>query len=324
MTRLALPSLAALGACGLTGLYAWVLTAFGRLEHPGQRSMHAKPVPTGAGIVVVFVIVLAWIVFGSARDHFHTMLLAVFAALSAVSWFDDQYRLPVGLRLAAHTLAVALLLGSLAPDLRLAPTLPLVLERTLLGVAWIWFINLFNFMDGIDGLAGAEVVAIAAGYAAVITAARLGPSLLELSLLAAAACAGYLVWNWHPARVFMGDAGSIPFGFLTGWLMIDLAARGHWAAAIILPAYFATDATLTLTRRITTGKKPWQPHRSHFYQRAVLGRASPPVVVLHVVVANAVLLVFALVSIRFPIPALIAAAAVVGALLLDLSRLAKS
>ena len=251
------------------------------------------------------------------------LLLAAFAALSAVSWIDDQYRLPPLARLAAHGLAVVAVLGSLPPDWRILP-LPIALERVLLGLAWIWFINLFNFMDGIDGLAGSEAIAIAFGYAAVATAARFETSLFEPSLLIAAACAGYLVWNWRPAKVFMGDAGSIPLGFVLGWLMIDLAYRGFWAAAVILPLYFLADATLTLLKRISAGEKPWRPHRSHFYQRAVLGGATPPSLVAHVAATNALLVALALVSIWAPVSGLVGATAVVALLLVKMEHLARN
>ena len=184
-------------------------------------------------------------------------------------------------------------------------------------------INLFNFMDGIDGLAGSEAVAIAVGYCLIVAVAGLDTPLAQLALIAAGACAGYLVWNWHPAKVFMGDTGSIPLGFLLGWLMIDLACRGHWPAALILPLYFGADATLTLVRRLRRGEKPWQPHREHVYQRAVLGGAKPPAVVWRVNAANALLVILAVLSTRFPAWSLVAAVAVVGGLLMHLERLAR-
>jgi UDP-N-acetylmuramyl pentapeptide phosphotransferase/UDP-N-acetylglucosamine-1-phosphate transferase len=178
-------------------------------------------------------------------------------------------------------------------------------------------------MDGIDGLAGAEGVAVAAGYALVVAVAGLDAPLESLALIVAAATAGYLFWNWHPAKVFMGDTGSIALGFLLGWLMIDLAWRGLWAAAMILPLYFVADATLTLLKRLARGEKPWQPHRQHAYQRAVLGGTRPSAVVLRTAIANAALIALALVSLSYPFPALAGAAAVVAALLLNLESLAR-
>src|SRR5262249_18961606 len=136
--------------------------------------------------------------------------------------------------------------------------------------------------------------------------------------------AAYLAWNWHPAKVFMGDAGSISLGFLLGWLMIDLGVRGQWPAAVVLPLYFAVDATLTLLRRGLQGKQPREAHPAHFYQRAVLGGATPPGVVWRVGAANLVLLLLALASLTRPLWALLGAAATVALLLARLKRLARA
>jgi UDP-N-acetylmuramyl pentapeptide phosphotransferase/UDP-N-acetylglucosamine-1-phosphate transferase len=219
---------------------------------------------------------------------------------------------------------VVLLLTSLGPYQRVLPMLPLGLERALMGLAWLWFINLYNFMDGIDGLAGAEGIAVAAGYTLVVAVAGLDTPLGSLALVLAAATAGYLFWNWHPAKVFMGDTGSIALGFLLGWLMIDLAWRGLWAAAMILPLYFVADATLTLVKRVARGEKPWRPHRQHAYQRAVLGGTRPSAVVLRTAIANAALIALALVSIGHPFLALAGAAGVVALLLANLESLARA
>ena len=231
-------------------------------------------------------------------------------------------RCPPPLRLAVHAIAVALCLYLLPADARLVPVLPLQLERVLIGVAWLWFINLYNFMDGIDGLAGSEAVALALGYLALLSYTGLDSPYWRLALIVAAAAAGYLVWNWHPARVFMGDAGSVPLGFLLGWLMLDLALRGHWPAALILPAYFAADATLTLFARLRRGEKPWQPHRQHYYQRAALGGTPHDGVVWRVIIADVLLIGLALFSVKEPALALLAAVAVVAILLVHLQVLA--
>jgi UDP-N-acetylmuramyl pentapeptide phosphotransferase/UDP-N-acetylglucosamine-1-phosphate transferase len=285
--------------------------------------MHAVPVPVGAGVAIVAVALWLWpLSQGSALRSESIMLGAALAGLAALSWADDRHGLSPGVRLSAQVLAIAVLVTSLEPQMRALPALPLVIERVLLGLAWLWFVNLFNFMDGIDGLAGSEAIAVAAGYLAIAALVGHAGPLFELALIAAAATTGYLLWNWHPARVFMGDAGSIPLGFLFGWLMIDLALHGHWPAAVILPLYFAADATLTLAKRVLRGQKPWEAHRDHFYQRAVLGGAAPSGVVWRVNAANAALLALALISVRYPAIALGGAAAVVTALLIDLERLA--
>jgi UDP-N-acetylmuramyl pentapeptide phosphotransferase/UDP-N-acetylglucosamine-1-phosphate transferase len=313
-------------AWSLTGLYRRAMVANGRLEPPSERGMHRVPVPTGAGAAIVAAALILWPAWQGLAAGESWLLLVALAGLAAVSWIDDRRGLSPALRLAAHTAAVTLLLASLGPEQRVLPAVPLAVERVGLGLAWLWFINLFNFMDGIDGIAGAEAVAVAAGYVLVVTVggAGAGTPLEQLALIVAAAAAGYLFWNWHPAKVFMGDTGSIALGFVLGWLMIDLGARGLWAAAVILPLYFVADATLTLARRVLRGEKPWQAHRQHAYQRAVLGGASPSGVVLRTAIANTALVGLALVSIRHPALALIGAAGVVAGLLAELERLARA
>jgi len=306
----------------LIGIFTLVMTASRRLEPPNARSMHRVPVPAGAGIAMVGTTLALWPWWHGRVDGAHLVLLASFAGLGALSWIDDRRQLPVAIRLGAQALVVALCLAALPSDARVMQVGPLILERILLGLAWLWFINLFNFMDGIDGLAGSETIAVALGYLALLTYAGLADPFWRLALVIAASAAGYLFWNWHPARVFMGDAGSIPLGFLVGWLMLDLALRGQWAAGLILPLYFVADATFTLLARAYRGEKLWQAHRQHFYQRAVLGGATPARVVCRVGAANVMLVVLALASVSHPVPALIAAVAIVAGLLGHLESLA--
>jgi UDP-N-acetylmuramyl pentapeptide phosphotransferase/UDP-N-acetylglucosamine-1-phosphate transferase len=307
----------------LIGLYAQAMRAARRLEAPNARSMHKSPVPVGAGIAIVATIV-ALSPWWQSDDGFDMRMLGGLVGLGAVSWVDDHRRgLSPAVRLAAQIAAVALCLAWLPAEARVLPLLPALLERILLGLAWLWFINLFNFMDGIDGLAGSETLAVCLGYLALVALAGLDGAPWRSVLVIAAAAAGYLAWNWHPAKVLMGDAGSIPLGFALGWLMLDLALRGLWAAGLILPLYFVADATLTLLARARRGEKPWRPHREHFYQRAVLAGATPPGVVWRVSAANAGLVMLALASIAYPVAALAGAVAVVAGLLAHLGRLAR-
>ena len=307
----------------LVGIFALVMTTSSRVEAPNARSMHKVPVPVGAGIAMVATTLVLWPWWHAQGGGPQLVLLASFAGLGVLSWVDDRRQLSVVVRLSAQAAAVALCLASLPPDARVLHVLPIVLERLLLGLAWLWFINLFNFMDGIDGLAGSETVAVALGYLALLTYAGLEDPFWRLALVIAAAAAGYLFWNWHPAMVFMGDSGSIPLGFLLGWLMLDLALAGQWAAGLILPLYFVADATFTLLARARRGEKLWQAHRQHFYQRAVLGGATPSGVVWRVGVTNAVLIGLAFVSVRHPVLALVAAGATVAGLLAHLEGLAR-
>jgi UDP-N-acetylmuramyl pentapeptide phosphotransferase/UDP-N-acetylglucosamine-1-phosphate transferase len=324
LSELLLAVLAAALSWSLVGLYRRAMTAARKLEKPNERSMHQMPVPTGAGVGIVAAVLALWLLWhGGVPDHGSLPLLASLAGLGVLSWLDDRYPLSPAVRMAGHALAVGLCLWSLPSDARALPALPLGVERALEAAAWLWFVNLFNFMDGIDGLAGSEAVAIAVGYLGVLAVADLESPFWGLALILAAATAGYLYWNWHPAKVFMGDAGAIPLGFLLGWLMLDLAVRGHLAAAAILPAYFAADATITLVRRTLAGKPPWRAHREHYYQRAVLGGTPPSAVVARIAAVDLLLVALALLSASRPVPALIAAAVLIALLLAHLESLAR-
>lgn len=238
------------------------------LDHPNERSSHALPTPRGGGIAVVGVLVVAWALFGPPCAKIAAGLALVLAVLS---WIDDIKTggLSPLVRLTAQFVAVAAALV-LWPDrgLVFAGLLPPVADAVLAGLLWIWFINAFNFMDGIDGISGIEITAVGLGAVLVTGISGINGANALFGATLAAAALGFLVWNWHPAKVFLGDVGSVPLGFLLGFLLIKLAADGQWAAALILPAYYLADATITLVRRLLRGDKVWRAHKEHFYQRA--------------------------------------------------------
>lgn len=288
-----------------------------------HRTMHKGRVPTGGGwplLAAALAAVLA--LWPPASDY--GVLLPCLAALALVSWADDVRTVPPLLRLGVHLGATAAAIASIPGDLFIFQgVLPFWADRLLAGLALAWFINLYNFMDGIDGIAGVETVAITLGYAAVLFAiGKLDAPLLPLALAVAGASMGFLVWNWHPARIFLGDVGAVPLGFLTGWLMLDLAAHHSLAAALILPLYFAADATITITRRILRGEKPWEPHREHAYQRAARGLGSHAPVSGQIALANLVLIVCACVALTRPWLGLAAAALEIAFLLYSLDKAA--
>ncbi len=320
------PIVAAVLTWGATWAFLRVMQAHHRQQPPSARGMHNAPVVTGAGAVIVAVIcALTAGMSGNEPLAAAGTLIVLAALLAALSWIDDQHGgLSPLVRLAAHAAAVTVMLFQLDGAQRAFPVLPLAAERVLLAVAWVWFINLFNFMDGIDGLAGSETIAISIGYSLVMIAISGVGLASPVALTLAGAAAGYLVWNWPPAKVMMGDTGSIPLGFLLGWLMLDLALRGYPVAAFILPLYFVTDATLTLGRRVLGGELPWTPHRDHTYQRAALAAGSHAAVVLRVAAVNAVLVALAALSVHYTILALLGAIGTVTALTFHLERMARS
>ncbi len=290
-------------SCLAAALAVWVLTGFlvrglrrrGIVDTPNERSSHTQPKPRGGGLVLVPVILVAWLLGFWPHVPGLDLILIAAAGLAAVGWIDDLRDLPAAARLLAQVTAVALgLLGMGDSGLVFQGLLPPLLDVLATGLVWIWFINLFNFMDGIDGIAGAETVSIGAGLAmigALGGVAVLGSTAaIFLPTLLAAATLGFLAWNWPPAKLFLGDVGSVPLGYLLGWLLLIWAAQGQWAAALILPLYYLADATVTLARRALRGAKVWQAHREHFYQRAVQGRASHGQVARGVILCNVLLI----------------------------------
>lgn len=310
-------------AAALTLLYMRVMKDRRFVAQENHRSMHKGEVAVGGGWPLLAAALLLAVLLWPVGRH-HAVLLPALATLAVVSWWDDIGTLSPGPRLAVHAAAALLCLWWLPSDaLILHGWLPLWLDRVVAFLALVWWINLYNFMDGIDGIAGTETASIAIGYVAVTLAAGTASPLLGLALATAGAALGFLVWNWHPARIFMGDVGAIPLGFLMGWLLFDLAVHHSLAAAVILPLYYATDATLTLAGRIARGERPWEPHRSHAYQRAARGLGSHSAVVKRIALCNLGLIGAAVLALSQPLAGLAIAIAAVGALMFSLERAAR-
>lgn len=293
------------------------------LDRPVNRSSHSIPVPRGGGLAVVPMLLAGWIaaaLLGHAPDG--TIIIAAAAAgLALLSWRDDLGGLPIGLRFLCHVVAVVLGLVFFLPEGRVFQgLLPPLLDRAAAALIWLWFVNLYNFMDGIDGISGVETVALGLGMALTAAAAAIADGSAVLALAAAAAGLGFLRWNWHPAKLFLGDVGSVPLGYLLGALLLALAARGLWAPALILPLYYLADATLTLLRRILRGERFWQAHRQHFYQRALAPDGNHAAVARLILAGDALLVALALLALTRPVLALVLATLVVAGLLALLQR----
>jgi UDP-N-acetylmuramyl pentapeptide phosphotransferase/UDP-N-acetylglucosamine-1-phosphate transferase len=287
------------------------------LDLPNDRSSHSVPTPRGGGLAVMAVVLVVWLGLGlrTGSPDGLSIVIPGAALLMGLSWLDDRKGLSPLPRFIIQGGVVGLGLLALPPGPIFQGWLPFWLDRGLAFLVWLWFVNLFNFMDGIDGITGVETVAIAIGIALLAHLAALHPDYILLALVLGAAALGFLVWNWHPAKLFLGDVGSVPLGFLLGWLLLDMAALGLWAGALILPAYYLADATLTLLKRAWRREKVWQAHRSHFYQQAVqkgLGHAD---VCLKIALADLALVAMAVVGIERPLPALVSSLLIVVLLL---------
>lgn len=231
------------------------------LDEPNARSLHSTPVPRTGGLGLLCGIAAGWLL---ASARLPGLVWAGLAIVIVISLLDDLHGLSAALRFTAHLLA-----ATLAAVALLGMTDLLLLAIAVFAIGWMC--NLYNFMDGADGLAGGMALS---GFLAYAVAAWLAGStpfaLLNLALSAAAA--GFLLHNFHPARIFLGDAGSVPLGFLAavlglaGWLQRDWP----WWFPLLVFSPFIVDASLTLTRRLLNGARVWEAHRDHYYQRLVL------------------------------------------------------
>ncbi|MBN9040800.1 MAG: glycosyl transferase [Rhizobiales bacterium 62-47] len=327
--------LAALGTLSLAGLISFALTRAIRpvlirylLAKPNARSSHSIPTPQGGGFAVVGATLIAGgLASAIIMPQTWTSLAIVFAAvvfIAAVGALDDFRSLPVAARLLCQALAIGAVLLVAPSSMRISPEIPVWIERGLLLLAGIWFVNLVNFMDGLDLMTASEAVPITGALVLFGLTGVLPPA---TTLLAAALCGamlGFAPFNRPIAKIFLGDVGSLPIGLLLGWMLLDLAYQHQLAAALILPLYYLADATTTLIRRAMNREPVWQAHRSHFYQRATDNGFSVTRVVTNVFCTNIVLAGLAGVSAYFrsglvDIIALVAATALVTTLMVRFS-----
>ena len=285
------------------GLVRTQLLRYEILDRPNARSSHAAPTPRGGGLGVLAALIPAWVAisfFVPPASNGMVALWIISAAallLAAVSWMDDLASLGALPRLGAQFAAA--LAGAFVIDGPVFQGLiPDPIDTVVTAIGWVWFINLFNFMDGIDGISGVEAIAIGVGIALIGISTANTLDLLHLQALSiAAAGLGFLVWNWPPAKIFLGESGSVPLGYLLGWLLLSLAAAGNWQAAAILPLYYLADATITLFRRLLRGEKVWQAHRDHYYQAAIKRGLSHGRVSAAIAALNLALIALALASV---------------------------
>lgn len=306
------------------------------LARPNARSSHREPTPQGGGAAVIAATLLAaWLgvaLLGAtalgAPGEFLALTLAALV-LAAAGAVDDIRPLSVAFRLALQCAAVALVLAFIPADWRVVPALPWWLERIGLLLGGVWFVNLTNFMDGIDWMTVAETLPITG---AIILLGLLGvvPALpLMVAVALFGAIIGFAPFNQPVARLFLGDVGSLPIGLLLAWLLFQVAVGGHLVAALLLPLYYLADTALTLLRRARAREPIWRAHRSHYYQRATDRGLSVNAIVSRVFLVNIGLGALALITVVHPnggisAVALAAGAALVGVLLASFARGRKS
>ncbi|MEO8385647.1 MAG: glycosyltransferase family 4 protein [Betaproteobacteria bacterium] len=260
---------------GRSSLASW------SLDHPNHRSLHRKPTPRIGGVAIVLGVAISLLLL-----HPHGLpgtALALAATLALVSFLDDRAHLPVALRLAAHIAAAIFMvyswtiyfsLGSPPGARHTLVLLASPFAALALVAAICWMTNLYNFMDGANGLAGGMALIGFGGFAvaASMTSGEDGAAMAAAAAALSGAALGFLIFNFPAGRVFMGDTGSVAIGFLAAALAIEgcLKVLWPWWFGVLAFSPFIVDATATLFKRIAKREKVWMAHRQHYYQRLIL------------------------------------------------------
>lgn len=300
-----------LGSLSLSLLLSYIaiklLKKHSILDIPGERSNHKIAVPRGGGIaIMVTSIIVLFVCIWLYQLNFAHLIMAIMI-VGAISFIDDVHGLSPLTRSVFHIIAI----------ITLMQTLPTEVNPYL----WLFFVfglyvfmNFYNFMDGIDG--SATVGAIHIGFSTFIIAFLDKKVLLpkEISVIAlviiGTSCA-FLLFNWSPAKAFLGDVGSITLGLICGWLMINLFVCGYMASSVIIPMYYMADSGLTLLIRIWKKKKIWSSHSEHFFQKAVRMGNSHAQVTSRIIIVNCILFVLSLLAMHYGIASLIIAVSMV-------------
>jgi Fuc2NAc and GlcNAc transferase len=249
----------------LTGVIRYLARSYGLLDVPNERSSHTRVTPRGGGAAIVVSVTAAMLALVYMGRIDYKLLIAVLGggiAVAAIGFIDDRRPIPARVRLIVHFGAAAWAVAWIgAPDVFHVGAV-----LAVLGI--VWTLNLFNFMDGIDGIAASEAVFICCSAALLAFLGEFPTQLGTLGGVVGAACGGFLLWNWPPARIFMGDVGSGYLGYVLGVMGLfavreDPQSLWIW---LILGGVFFVDATVTLVRRFANGQRLAEAHRSHAYQ----------------------------------------------------------
>ena len=293
---------------GLTGLARWIALRSSLVDIPNERSSHTVPTPSGGGVAIAITVLLLAGVVSVVENMSLPLLLAVSVAgslVAVIGLLDDYRNVPIVVRLLVQVASFLLAIYWLEwdPIFRIASALEIggVPAKALSVLLAVWGLNLFNFMDGIDGIAASEASFVAFAGASMSYYLSFETSLAWALL--ASACLGFLVWNWAPAKIFMGDVGSSFLGFLLVILLARTIQDGSisvWTASILI-APFVVDATVTLLRRAARGEVWYRAHKSHAYQQLARSWGSHARVVIALIVINiAIVLPIGLLSVWFP------------------------
>jgi UDP-N-acetylmuramyl pentapeptide phosphotransferase/UDP-N-acetylglucosamine-1-phosphate transferase len=305
------------------------MSQFGIVDVPSDRRSHNRITPRGGGLGLVLIYSVIFPIFEyfySGSLIYTSKILQVFLPIALVSFWDDLYQLSISLRLFTHCLCSCLAAIILVQPFSLFHSELLYIDFAISAITLVAFLNLYNFLDGIDGISVSESIHLSCtililcslktdlipnvGFIIVTTTIVLGWSI------------GFVFFNWHPAQIFLGDVGSISLGFLQGLCLILIATASYHllVSCAIASLYYIADGGLTIFIRLINGEKIWEPHLKHFFQKAIKNGRNHSEVVQKIIKCNLVLMLLAISALYYPIFSLILAIVIVTITLIGLSR----
>ena len=298
-----------------TRILITTLTHFGIVDIPGNRRAHLKITPRGGGVslVIIFIfIIISWREIMGIPPMWR--FIGIFFQVALISFVDDLKNTHASIRFIIHLCgAMAVLSIYLTPNLLFHQLLPDSLDFAVATICLTAFINIYNFMDGIDGITASQSIHLAITILLVCFLQK--SMIIHVTLVQIIATIilgwslGFLIFNWQPASIFIGDVGSISIGFLLGICLILLAASGQklFISSIIMCLYYISDGGLTILIRLIKGEKIWQPHLQHFFQKAVRKGMSHKQIVSNIIICNFCLMILSLTSLYFCVISIILA-----------------
>ncbi|MCV6599548.1 MAG: glycosyltransferase family 4 protein [Alphaproteobacteria bacterium] len=238
------------------------------LDIPNNRSFHSKPTPTGGGWAIIIPTITLAII---SKAMTPSILIGALILIS-ISWLNDLKHIKPSVRLIFHSIAIgiALLSLDLTGNILLPNNIPNFIDRAIIFTAWLWFINLYNFMDGADGMTASETLCLCFGVLFISLFIFMPTSIINLCLILIGSCSAFLIFNWHPAKIFLGDTGAIFIGYIVGYILLTIAKNGYIAIAIILPLYYIMDTSLVLCKRILKREKIFEAHQKQYFHRSII------------------------------------------------------
>ena len=270
---------------------------------PAQHDLHTIPTPWGGGIAVISVILLSW--FGlsfyitNSWDSTYNVYLVITIIVAIVSLLDDLKNISVSVRFIIYATCCIFTVFVLPSDNNIISNkIPWLLDRIISAISLTWFVNLYNFMDGMDGMTAIETISICLGL--LLVNSLLPNSIIPYDLFAIiilGAILGFLPFNWHPAKIFIGDVGAVTLGYIIGLLLIIMAFNGYAYISFILPAYYLVDSTFTLFRRLMRKQSIFIRHSDFFFRLAInYGGLNQTTVNYFVIVNNMIIILAAYIS----------------------------